>query len=321
MAAGLVALAAGACLPQGHLDQAGHRRSAGGVRVVGWVHDPDTTAPIDVHVHVDGVPVAARRADRPRPDVVAAVPGAGPAHGFDLTLALAAGLRRVCVYGINVGAGTGNPEVGCAHTVVPPDGPLEVQVIGSSVLAQTIAETRAALEARGHRPRIAAQPAVTVDHPWTRSRLAEARGAPVVAIVTGNNDNLAVAQRAALVGLPAALAEYRARLVAARALVPGSCVVWVNARDATNPIYRPDTAPAVNATLAATVPGDVVVDWAGRSRPHGGAWFVADLLHVDELRDPATGAVIVPGPRRQAGADAHARAIADGADACAARYR
>lgn len=317
----LVVLSATACLPQGHLDRAAYSRAAGGVRVTGWARDPDTPEPIDVHVHVDGVPVAARRADLARPDVAAVVPGAGPRHGFDLTLALDRGVRRVCVYGINVGGGRDNPELGCRDVVVPPAGPLPVHVIGSSVLAQTLAETRSVLEARGYEPRISALPSVTVDHPWTRSRLTEARGAPVVVVVTGSNDNLAVAQRADVVGLPTALAEYRARLAVARTLVPGSCVVWVNARDATNPIYRPDTAPATNATLASTVPGDVVVDWAGRSRPYGSAWFVADLLHVDELRDPATGAVIVPGPRRQAGADAHATAIADGVERCAARYR
>ncbi len=109
--------------------------------------------------------------------------------------------------------------------------------------------------------------------------------------------------------------------MATRFLAPGGCVVWMNARDATNPIYRPDHAPATNQVLASAFAGDVVVDWAGISRPHGLDWFVVDQLHLDQLVNPLTGTVVVPGPRRQAGADARAAALADGVDACAARYR
>jgi hypothetical protein len=89
--------------------------SGGGLRVTGWVVDADTNAPIDVHVYVDGVGVGSGRADRNRPDVAAAYPGMGPAHGFDVTVPAAPGVRQVCVYGINVGpSGNGNALLGCS---------------------------------------------------------------------------------------------------------------------------------------------------------------------------------------------------------------
>ena len=83
----------------------------GKVRVAGWAHDPDTTGPVDVHVYVDGVGRANVRADRPRPDVAAAL-GIGPNHGFDLVLDVGGGTHEVCVHAINVGAGD-NRLLGC----------------------------------------------------------------------------------------------------------------------------------------------------------------------------------------------------------------
>ena len=104
--------------PFGHLDAVG-APDAGTIRLRGWTIDPDTTRSLDVHVWVDDRPVAAGRADRPRPDVGAQFPGYGPAHGFDLTVpGVPAGARRVCVYGINVAQGS-NGLVGCATTRVP----------------------------------------------------------------------------------------------------------------------------------------------------------------------------------------------------------
>ncbi|MGH9244852.1 MAG: hypothetical protein ACRD29_11145, partial [Acidimicrobiales bacterium] len=100
--------------PFGHLDLV--RRVPGGLRVAGWAIDPDTAAPISVHVYAAGV-AHGTSANRSRPDVGARYPAYGPDHGFDLTVPIGLGGVRVCAYGINVGRGTHNPLIGC-HTVV-----------------------------------------------------------------------------------------------------------------------------------------------------------------------------------------------------------
>jgi SpoIID/LytB domain protein len=90
--------------PFGAVDSA--VRTTGGIRVRGWAIDPDTTAPIDVHVYVDGIGAGVQTASRSRPDVGAAVPPYGSAHGYDLTVPAAGSARTVCVYAINVGPGS-----------------------------------------------------------------------------------------------------------------------------------------------------------------------------------------------------------------------
>ncbi len=95
------------------------------VQVQGWVIDPDTVAPAQVVVFVDGV-AAAFPAGSLREDVAAAFPGYGAAHGFDVTVPAAPGVRNVCAFGINV-VGTGvNVPLGCRTVVVgSPIGVLE----------------------------------------------------------------------------------------------------------------------------------------------------------------------------------------------------
>lgn len=88
--------------------------SDGGLRVRGWALDPDTAGPIDVHVYVNGRLRVVHRAAAERPDVAAAFPGYGVAHGYDLTLLdLAEGANQICVHAINTGPGSGNPLIGC----------------------------------------------------------------------------------------------------------------------------------------------------------------------------------------------------------------
>ena len=87
-------------------------RGPAGVRLVGWVLDPDTDASVAVHVYVGTAWVTAQVADGSRPDVAAAYPGWGAAHGFDLTVAAVPG-ESICVYAINVGTGTTNPLLQC----------------------------------------------------------------------------------------------------------------------------------------------------------------------------------------------------------------
>jgi hypothetical protein len=114
--------------PFGNLDAVG--TGPGSIRATGWTIDPDTNDPIDVHTYVDGVLRSIVRADQPRPDVAAAVPGYGDRHGFTADVSgLAAGARSVCSYAINVGPyGTQNTTLGCRTVTVPgvPYGALDV---------------------------------------------------------------------------------------------------------------------------------------------------------------------------------------------------
>lgn len=93
------------------------RRSGSEIIVNGWTIDPDTTAPIDVHIYANGVGAAIGRADFNRPDVGRVYPAFGPNHGIDLRFPASAGLVQVCAYGINVGSGS-NTLLGC-QTVNP----------------------------------------------------------------------------------------------------------------------------------------------------------------------------------------------------------
>lgn len=94
------------------------------VRLRGWAVDPDSNNPVELHVYVNGRFRASVRADAPRPSVPAAYPGAGPNHGLDTQLRLREGSRTICVYAINVGPGTTNPNLGCRTVVVPGPSPL-----------------------------------------------------------------------------------------------------------------------------------------------------------------------------------------------------
>jgi len=88
----------------------------GGVTVVGWTLDPDTTAPIDVHVYLGSAGVS-RIANLDRPDVAIGQPPYGPKHGFSVTVAGPPGTHQLCVYAINVGVG-GTVSLGCRTVVL-----------------------------------------------------------------------------------------------------------------------------------------------------------------------------------------------------------
>lgn len=80
----------------------------------GWAIDPDTTAPVDIHLFIDGRYVRTGTADRPRPDVAAAYPGYGPDHGFSVAIpGLAVGTHVACAFAINQFSGTANTLLGC----------------------------------------------------------------------------------------------------------------------------------------------------------------------------------------------------------------
>jgi uncharacterized protein YkwD len=122
-AAGVLAAVLAGCLPEGNVDAASVEVTVDGstVTVAGWAWDQDTpTSPIDVHVYFEAGAVATR-ADLPRPDVAAAKPGAGPDHGFQISVNVSAGNHRVCAYGINAPGTPGdNSLLGCRTFTVNP---------------------------------------------------------------------------------------------------------------------------------------------------------------------------------------------------------
>ncbi|MCD9623881.1 hypothetical protein [Rhabdothermincola salaria] len=118
--------------PFGALDVV--RAGPGKIAVAGWLLDPDSSDPVDVHVYVDGVGHVLR-ADRRRSDVAAAYPGYGSARGFSAELPASSGLRTVCAYGINLGPGS-NSLIGCRSVLVggSPFGSLDVARGGSGTI-------------------------------------------------------------------------------------------------------------------------------------------------------------------------------------------
>lgn len=79
--------------------------SGGNITAAGWAFDPDTEAPMPVHIYVDSVATVVT-ASNSRPDVGAVYPAFGPNHGYSATIPAAAGQHNVCIYAINTGHGS-----------------------------------------------------------------------------------------------------------------------------------------------------------------------------------------------------------------------
>jgi hypothetical protein len=79
--------------------------------------DPDArTTPTEVHIYIDGPAGSGVRgvnlglANGSRPDVGAAFPGSGDAHGFNATITgLSPGVHTLWAYAINAAGGGANP--------------------------------------------------------------------------------------------------------------------------------------------------------------------------------------------------------------------
>ena len=106
--------------PFGQLDATA--AGPGTTRLAGWTIDPDTTAPIDVRVTVDGQPALTATANASRPDVGLAYPGFGPNHGIETDVPLTPGVHQLCATAMNVGSGRVNRPLGCL--LGSPAGPL-----------------------------------------------------------------------------------------------------------------------------------------------------------------------------------------------------
>lgn len=96
----------------------------GAVAIAGWAIDPDSTSSIAVHVYVSSTG-SALTADVNRPDIAAAFPAYGAAHGYSAVLAAPPGRSTVCAYGINIGVGS-NVLLGCRTVDVPTGSPIGV---------------------------------------------------------------------------------------------------------------------------------------------------------------------------------------------------
>ena len=101
--------------------------------LTGWAADPDAPGqPLTLHVYVDGQQenLYSFPSD-PRPDVDAAIPGAGPNAGWRALVPVRdLSPHTLCVYAINVGAGSNNTTLGCktvslGTSIADPQGNLE----------------------------------------------------------------------------------------------------------------------------------------------------------------------------------------------------
>jgi len=90
----------------------------GAINLWGWSIDPDTAAATDIHAYLDGVGTNLGPANQNRPDIAAAFPAYGPAHGYSATLTnIAPGPHQLCLFAINRGTGT-NTLLTCRTVVV-----------------------------------------------------------------------------------------------------------------------------------------------------------------------------------------------------------
>lgn len=107
--------------PFGSLDDVDSPRP-GWLHVRGWTADPSSpTKPLEVHVYGGPNFLRSIAANVTRPDVGAALPGYGNLHGYDAIFPATPGTYSVCTYGINVGVGTNNTQLGCRSVTVAAD--------------------------------------------------------------------------------------------------------------------------------------------------------------------------------------------------------
>jgi hypothetical protein len=93
--------------------------SDGTITASGWALDPNSSAPIDVHVYVDNVG-AAFTSNSIRNDVAKVYPWYGNDVGYTARVQAGKGQHTICVYAINVGAGTVNTNLGGCKVVTVP---------------------------------------------------------------------------------------------------------------------------------------------------------------------------------------------------------
>jgi Fibronectin type III domain len=150
--------------PTGNLDEVSP--GPAGLHVRGWSIDPDTAAPISVHIYVDNAFREAVTASASRPDVGAAYPGYASSHGFDEMVPAVPGPHTVCVYGINVGPGTVNTLLGCANVTqgAPPAAP----GLTARALSQTTTIEIETLDNSNNEDGFTLERATSTNGPWAQ---------------------------------------------------------------------------------------------------------------------------------------------------------
>ena len=110
--------------PFGHVDHAAGL--PGLVHVVGWAVDPDSTGSVPVHVYSGSNFVGAGTASLSRPDVAAAYPGVGAAHGFDLLLPIGGGSHLLRTYAVDIAGADVSALIDERWVAVPTGPPIGV---------------------------------------------------------------------------------------------------------------------------------------------------------------------------------------------------
>jgi hypothetical protein len=126
--------------PIGRVDAADEDPSgSGGLSVSGWVYDPSLPATsMEAHVYLDGRGVAVL-GNQSRPDIAAAFPGAGSAHGFSTIVPTTEGAHSLCVFGYNIGIAGTNPVLSCRDITMQYRAPIgNVELIGSAGAGQVV---------------------------------------------------------------------------------------------------------------------------------------------------------------------------------------
>jgi hypothetical protein len=176
------------------------------VWVSGWAIDPDTSAPIDVHVYVDGVlNHTMGSSSLSRPDVGAAYPGYGDQHGWNVPLRNVGGPQNVCVFAINAVGPGDNPVLGCRQidvsnplgsVKIDPSYPLGLRVRGWARDLDSADPVTVTITIKGHEPVVVLANAPLPQRNGTMPLEADGRGFDVsiplplgrydVSVVAGN---------------------------------------------------------------------------------------------------------------------------------------
>ncbi|MEV0567253.1 hypothetical protein [Dactylosporangium sp. NPDC050588] len=98
-------------------------RSGTDLILKGWAIDGDTTGAVDLHLYHDGAFAGTARADGPLASPPAGYPNYGTSHGYTVRVPERPGdgAHTICVYAINVGAGSVNTLLGCRQYTVKHD--------------------------------------------------------------------------------------------------------------------------------------------------------------------------------------------------------
>jgi len=90
------------------------------VHISGWAYDPDSpSTSLNVAIYQDGHGLMGIHANQPRPDVNSARHITGN-HGFSASFSASSGHHTYTVFAINIGNGSGNPQIGGRTIIVNP---------------------------------------------------------------------------------------------------------------------------------------------------------------------------------------------------------